>query len=743
MKGIFTRLSLIIIALLTMVNTWPVSNVSAQQNQGPIVTQSDEAGLSLIWRPPGYTVTTISVDGQTYSQPVMPGLTSSGHPGDPELPVYSELIGLPPTGQVRLEIIEVERDVVRLPAPPLPAQSPQPVDASPTDIDPQRLVGGGPMIRVPNNSIYISNAFFPQTVAILSEPMLVRDRRVAALTIFPLRVNPVSQEMEVIRLVRLRVTFSEPAHNVPGMSGQQVEPDGFITAIGRTLLNPEAAHWTSARIEPTADAGQPSLDSLATGSLTKISVDQPGLYALTYTDLQNAGLPVNTLDPRSLKLSYGYPRQEVAIVVEGESDGHFNSADRLLFYANPQFSRYVNDDVYFLSYDGANGLRMSSRSGSPTGLTAGNVWRTATAETNKFYDPLYTGHDGDYWYWAKLARPSAASGSYAIQLTNVAGSGPSAKLRLWLQGYTAHTTINPDHRMSVKVNGTAIGTIEWDGKSAYTANLAVPLSALQSGSNQVQLSLPGITGVFAEGVWLDALSITYPTTQMGSSQLHFDGEAGQKKYTLNGAGSSYTVYDITDPDAPQRVTNFSLSGSTLTIGDNSTTIRTYLVVPPGQIKSPKQLQAANALVNPSHGADYIIVTHPSFSAAIAPLATYRSNQGLRVVTVNVNAIYDTFGGGRMDAEAIKTFLDYAYHNWPAPSPRYVLLVGDGSYDFRNHSGYNSFTFIPPYLAPVDPWWGETASDNRLVTVAGSDTLPDLLIGRLPVASAAEVTTIVN
>ena len=738
-----SRLSYIFLGLLALVSEWSAGPVLAQQEPMPVVVQSDETGLSLTWQPPEYTITTVSVDGQTYSQPAMPGLTAAGDPGYPELPVYSELIGLPPTGQVRLEIIEVERDIVRLPAPPVPAPSPQPVDVSPTEIDPQALLGGGPTFRIATDAIYTADTFYPQAVAVLGEPKLVRDRRVAALTLYPLRVNPVSQEMEVVRFVRLRVTFSEPANEVLELSSPQAKPDRFTTAIGRTLLNPTAAQWNSTQIEPGTDVRQPSVDSLATGSLTKIYVDQPGLYALTYTDLQNAGLPVNSLDPRSLKLSYGYPRQEVAILVEGESDGHFDANDRVLFYADSKFSRYVNYDVYFLSYGGVNGLRMSSRSGSPTGLTAGNAWRTAVAESNKFYDPLYIGRDRDYWYWAKLAQPNTTSGSYTIQLTNVAGSGPNAKLQLWLQGYTAHATINPDHQVSVKVNGAVIGTIEWDGKSAYTANLAVPLSVLQSGNNQVQLSLPGITGVFAEGAWLDAMSITYPTTQVGTGQLHFGGESGQKKYTLSSAGSSYSVYDVTDPDAPQLVTGFSPSGSTLTIGDNSTTAHAYLVMPAGYIKSPTQLQAANLLADPSNGADYIIITHPNFSAAIAPLAAYRSNQGLRVVTINVNAIYDTFGNGRMDAEAIKTFLDHAYHNWPAPKPVYVLLVGDGSYDFKNYSGYNAPTFIPPYLAPVDPWWGETASDNRLVTVAGSDTLPDLLLGRLPVASAAEVTTIVN
>jgi hypothetical protein len=38
---------------------------------------------------------------------------------------------------------------------------------------------------------------------------------------------------------------------------------------------------------------------------------------------------------------------------------------------------------------------------------------------------------------------------------------------------------------------------------------------------------------------------------------------------------------------------------------------------------------------------------------------------------------------------------------------------------------------------VDPWWGETAADNRYAAVVGSDILPDVMLGRLPVSSPAE------
>ncbi len=244
-------------------------------------------------------------------------------------------------------------------------------------------------------------------------------------------------------------------------------------------------------------------------------------------------------------------------------------------------------------------------------------------------------------------------------------------------------------------------------------------------------------------MWLDALAMTYPTNQAPAGQLRFQGEAGRKSYTLSGWSGALAVYDVSNPLAPQVVTDCSLAGSTLTIGDADANPAAYLVVPVTKIKTALSISQAKIVNDPPDGADYIIITPPSLAGAIAPLAAYRAEQGLRVITIDVEAIYDTYGQGRMDAAALKTFLHHAYTTWAGPAPLYVLLVGDGSYDFKNYSGFNPQTLLPPYLAHVDPWWGETAADNQLATVAGQDNLPDLLIGRLSATTSAEVTTMVD
>jgi hypothetical protein len=82
--------------------------------------------------------------------------------------------------------------------------------------------------------------------------------------------------------------------------------------------------------------------------------------------------------------------------------------------------------------------------------------------------------------------------------------------------------------------------------------------------------------------------------------------------------------------------------------------------------------------------------------------------------------------------------------WQTP-PLAVTLVGDGSYDPRNYQ-HEDATLIPPYLAVVDPWLGETACDSCYARLDGDDALddplPDVWIGRLPVNTVAELATVV-
>ncbi|RMF27671.1 MAG: hypothetical protein D6759_17300, partial [Chloroflexi bacterium] len=321
-----------------------------------------------------------------------------------------------------------------------------------------------------------------------------------------------------------------------------------------------------------------------------------------------------------------------------------------------------------------------------------------------------------------------------------------ATLTLWLLGYT-DVSANPDHRVAVALNGASLGSTTWDGKRAITATFAITSGLLQSEVNTLTLTLPGLSGVTVEGAWIDAFALRYAhATTVTGSALTFEGRSGRWAYTLALTDTTgLRAYDVTDPQHPRRLTGLAVAGNSVTLGDPPEGgPRRYLLLNASGLRHPRRIRAREPLLLSGDltGADLLVVTHPDFADALTPLLTLRRSQGLSVTVVSVLGLYDTYGDGRPDPQAIRAFIAEAYATW-TPRPVYVLLVGDGSFDPRRYRTDSPSTLIPPYLADADPWAGEVAADNRYVTVDGDDHLPDLLLGRLPVKTTTEAQTVVE
>jgi hypothetical protein len=246
------------------------------------------------------------------------------------------------------------------------------------------------------------------------------------------------------------------------------------------------------------------------------------------------------------------------------------------------------------------------------------------------------------------------------------------------------------------------------------------------------------------------LEIDYDHTFTAEYNLLAFTKPGQWQFQVGGfINNTIDVFDTTNPMAPIRILGGSIipDGSHYQINfeEDFDGIHNYLVLSPSRWLIPNiiTLDVPSNLHDIANRADYIIISYTDFLDAIQPLAAYRANQGLQVKVVDVQDIYDEFNGGVFDPQAIQNFLAYAYSYWSAPVPKYVLLVGDGHYDFLNHLGDSGPNYIPPFMGEYDPWTGETASDNHFVTVSGGDDLPDMYIGRLPANSVSETTAMVN
>jgi hypothetical protein len=69
-------------------------------------------------------------------------------------------------------------------------------------------------------------------------------------------------------------------------------------------------------------------------------------------------------------------------------------------------------------------------------------------------------------------------------------------------------------------------------------------------------------------------------------------------------------------------------------------------------------------------------------------------------------------------------------------PKYVALAGEGSFDYKDYMGYGDCLVPPLMTAGAENLY---VSDNLYADVTGDDGVPELAIGRIPAASAQELS----
>ena len=567
--------------------------------------------------------------------------------------------------------------------------------------------------------------FSPSPAVSVKDMGWVRNHHLGRVLFRPVSSDPTHHKVTLTRRMLISIHFAPTDVRI---GARYIPPSPPIEAVlSKHMLNHVRAAPQAAPIVPSA----------SDDTVYKVFVAADGLYRLTCAQLDDAGLPTDALDPSTLQLFEG--EREVDILVEGDQDGRCDPDDSLLFYGRAPHSRYTDQNVYWLRYGHAPGRRMAARDVTPGTQPAGTLWATARYEENRFYDPRFVAADGDHWYAADL-RPGVKQ-QVTLHLQPVDTGVATATLQVRVVGYTADVNVNPDHHLNITVNGHLLGGQWWEGAGAVTLTLAVSSTLLVGGDNMVTISMPGDTGAAVEGTWLDAVEMLYPLRTVDGGVMMARGMAGTRRYEVGGwHQATVHLLDVTDPRRPTLLQGAVVGGSgsyTLTFADAPTHTLTYLAAGDDQVRTPLAVipYTPTNLTHLAAGADYLIVTHPLFREAIRPLVDRRQAQGWRVAVVEVQDVYDEFSNGRPDPEAIRKLI-------AAVMPTFALLVGDGHYDFLDHYGYGNGNYIPPYLTMADPWWGETAADNRYAAVVGDDLLPDVLIGRLPVNTPTEAETVV-
>lgn len=315
-----------------------------------------------------------------------------------------------------------------------------------------------------------------------------------------------------------------------------------------------------------------------------------------------------------------------------------------------------------------------------------------------------------------------------------------------LQGYYG------THHTRIYLNGHLVDDAIWPADAEHFFEISVPHTYLLEGGNTIRVELPFDQGEVIEFLFVNWFEIDFHKTYTGGGdRMSFDGDiSGTWEYHVSDfLTDTLEVFDVTTPLSPAHVLSATVepggSGYTLTFHHTIGGEHHYLAQSPAGRLSPVHLTpyTPTGLLSPTESADYVILTHADFLTEVQVLADHRAAQGLRVAVVDVAEVYDAFSYGIFDPRAIHDFLAHAYAHWPRPAPTYVLLVGDGHYDYRDNLSTGEPNFLPPHLADVDPWIGETATDNYYVCVSGEDALPDMHVGRLPARSAADAAAMID
>ena len=210
------------------------------------------------------------------------------------------------------------------------------------------------------------------------------------------------------------------------------------------------------------------------------------------------------------------------------------------------------------------------------------------------------------------------------------------------------------------------------------------------------------------------------------------------------------LFDITDFKNVKKINSFVSAGD-ISFSKNETAgnVSKYISLCSSKFKIPSKVTSVSNsnVTGITDGYEYIIISNKEFSEQAQKLADYRNNNApnkISTTVVYMDDLLNEINSGVLDPTAIRDYLSYVYKNWSI-KPFYVLLFGDGDYDYLNIEGFNT-NFVPTYQTegslnevysfPTDDYYGRIVggvNDKRL----------DLAIGRIPIRSKSEGDLIIN
>jgi hypothetical protein len=492
----------------------------------------------------------------------------------------------------------------------------------------------------------------------------------------------------------------------------------------------------------------------------KVHVNEDGIHRIGRAWLARFA-DIESIDPQTLRLFY--LGQEQALHVHGSEDGHFDEGDYLLFHGTYRRddrdfeSLYGRRNTYWLTWGGQAGLRFAERDAKPTNgyPLSRSFWTTVHFERDLIFNALSEAPNAerDHWFWTLNNKPltatrpdvpSAAEFPGDLLFPDLDREEYTANVRVALHGAS-----DLGHHTVLKLNGSQVLDERiWGEKRAgmieFLAQAEVASDQLKNGRNRILLQ------VFADQekfdlMWFNWFEIDYFRRYSANGGYLDATHLPSNGHRIEVENLAHPHVEIFELNGSTRLTGSTINGSdslyTATFEDLIEQEARYVVADSLAFKTPVGVDDISSDWRNFTGAEYLVIAHPLLMAQAEKISIHRKNDGLRTAAISSQDLYDEFNYGLFDAEAIRTFIDHAYHHWSTP-PTYVVLLGDDTWDYRNIIGGGRPTIVPS-LYYQSRGRGLAPSDFLYSLVDGDDLLADLSIGRLATSSQDEAEVVIN
>jgi hypothetical protein len=682
-------------------------------------------------------------------------------PGDPWLPMININVGIPHDSKPTIDILNSDKKSYSNKFI-MPFPENDPLYEKP-DVDKIKM------------EIYSNNQFFPFEAVQLNSPFIFRYAKIFGVSISPFQFNPVTRELVFNRKIMVRIKYNASG-SVNNAAITDAMTNGYLKS---SVINfDKAKNWISKSI---SNGNSPLIGNNywynPNKNYFKFYLKEKGVYRVTYSELISENVPLGSSTAFDKLELFSNGISIPLDIVDANDDSLFNDDDYIQFVGYPPasspysyFNIYSNSNVYWFSYENdSTGNTYTQKDSYPNSWvnSFATVPHTLHYEIDSLYERL--GHasndERDYWYWGTT---SGINGSLTKLFTsvfpvpkNLSAEATSLNVSLNMHGMTTSANCTPDHKVKIYLTSQQIGVHTWDGANTTTFTTTVDLSEVGIfNSNNFQAAAEGDVCPSdpnaSDEVRINWYEIEYPRDlRADENNISFKSPAGTNGLTrfqvFNWQKDNIRIYV---PDHKQILINPLIANdqfNSVFFVDSLFERTEYFCASDDffmQVDSIVQDQSST-LRDVSTGVDYLIITHSKFSGIASELANFRMNNfpdesvtNPRILITDVQQVYDEFSYGLLDPFALQSFVKYAFENWQQPAPSYVVLIGDMSYDYRKLIAGSRPNFIPSIPFHAAPY-GQAASDNIIVSVAGDDLAPDIAIGRLSAETIEEANILVD